>query len=195
MKFKWLQWDLNPQPLISKTKTQPFGKLGQLLVSNSKSPVKCVTLNSRPCQARTAFPNISFDETLFYLFTICVKNCGRRFYTINDTYARVCVPDEVKSMNATVFYLVTGIYETRFIVQNKSCKYKCRLNNNACNSKQKWNREGCRCECKELDNWSSCEQDYMWNLSTCDCECNKAWKINEYLDVGNYFCEKRLIGK
>ena len=48
---------------------------------------------------------------------------------------------------------------------------------------------------KELDNWSSCEQDYMWNLSTCDCECNKAWKINEYLDVGNYFCEKRLIGK
>ena len=35
----------------------------------------------------------------------------------------------------------------------------------------------------------------MWNPSTCNCECNKACKINEYLDIKNYSCEKRLIGK
>ena len=29
----------------------------------------------------------------------------------------------------------------------------------------------------------------------CDGECNKAWKINEYLDIRSCFCEKRLIGK
>ena len=35
----------------------------------------------------------------------------------------------------------------------------------------------------------------MWNPSACDWECNKACKIDEYLDVKNCSCEKRLIGK
>ena len=35
----------------------------------------------------------------------------------------------------------------------------------------------------------------MWKPKTCDSESNKAWKIDEYLDVKNYSCEKRLIGK
>ena len=29
----------------------------------------------------------------------------------------------------------------------------------------------------------------------CDCEYNKACKIDEYLDIKNCSCEKRLIGK
>ena len=35
----------------------------------------------------------------------------------------------------------------------------------------------------------------MWNPSTCDCECNKTCKIDEYLDIRNCSCEKRLFGK
>ena len=35
----------------------------------------------------------------------------------------------------------------------------------------------------------------MWNPRACDWECNKACKIDEYLDVKNCSCEKRLIGK
>ena len=62
-------------------------------------------------------------------------------------------------------------------------------------TKQKWNHNNCRCECKELDVWSSCKDDYMCNPSTCDCECNEAYKIDEYLDIKNCSCEKRLIGK
>ena len=42
--------------------------------------------------------------------------------------------------------------ETRFLVQNDSCKFKCRLNENACNSKQNWNHDEYRC-------WSSCKDD------------------------------------
>ena len=64
-----------------------------------------------------------------------------------------------------------------------------------CNSKQKWNQDECWCGCKELDDWSSCKNDYMWNPSTCDCECNKACKIDEYLNIKNCSCEKRLFGK
>ena len=32
-------------------------------------------------------------------------------------------------------------------------------------------------------------------LSTCDCEYNKACKIDEYLDIKNCSCKKRLIGE
>ena len=35
----------------------------------------------------------------------------------------------------------------------------------------------------------------MWNPSTYGCECNKACKTDEYLDIKNCTCEKRLIGK
>ena len=35
----------------------------------------------------------------------------------------------------------------------------------------------------------------MLNLSTCNCECDKACKIDEYFDIKNFSCEKRLFGK
>ena len=35
----------------------------------------------------------------------------------------------------------------------------------------------------------------MQNPSTCNCECNKACKIDEYLDIKNCQCKKRLIDK
>ena len=35
----------------------------------------------------------------------------------------------------------------------------------------------------------------MLNSSKCDCECNKAYKIDEYLNIKNCSCEKRLYGK
>ena len=64
-----------------------------------------------------------------------------------------------------------------------------------CNSKQKWNHDEYQCECTELNDWGSCKNGYIWNPSTCDCECNKACNINDYLDINNCSCEKRLIGK
>ena len=63
------------------------------------------------------------------------------------------------------------------------------------NSKQKWNHNEFRCECKKLDDWGPCKNHYMWNPSTSDCKCNKACKIDEYLDIKNCSCESLLIGK
>ena len=85
--------------------------------------------------------------------------------------------------------------ETRFLVQHELCKCKCRLNENECNSKQKWNHDDCRCECRELDHWISCKKGFKWNPSTYDCECDKARKISEYLDTKNCSCKKHLFGE
>ena len=40
--------------------------------------------------------------------------------------------------------------ETRHIKWHETCKSKCRLDAKACNSKQRWNNDKCRYECKEL---------------------------------------------
>ena len=58
------------------------------------------------------------------------------------------------------------VHETRFLVQNESCKCKCGLNKSVCKSMQKWSQDEYRCEYKELDDWSSCKNDDIWNLST-----------------------------
>ena len=97
--------------------------------------------------------NKNSDETLFYQFTVSVNKCGGSCNTI----ARVRVPNKVKNMNVKVFKIMSGVNETRFLVQHESCECKCRLNEKVCYLKEKWNHNECRCECKELDGCSSFE--------------------------------------
>ena len=40
--------------------------------------------------------------------------------------------------------------ETRPIKWHKTCKCQCRLDVSACHNKKRWNKDKCRCECKEL---------------------------------------------
>ena len=35
----------------------------------------------------------------------------------------------------------------------------------------------------------------MWNPITCDYQCSKACKVDNYLNIKNYSCKKRLIDK
>ena len=44
---------------------------------------------------------------------------------------------------------MSGVNETRFLVQHESCKRKYGLNENFCDSKQKCNLNKCRCEFRE----------------------------------------------
>ena len=69
----------------------------------------------------------------------------------------------------------------------------CRLDAIICNTKQRWNSEKCRCECKELIDKYVWDKGYAWNLSNCECECDKSCDIGEYLDYENCKCRKRLV--
>ena len=40
--------------------------------------------------------------------------------------------------------------ETRFIKWHEKYKRKCRLDAIVCNNKERWNKNKCRCECKEV---------------------------------------------
>ena len=50
--------------------------------------------------------------------------------------------------------------ETRQIKRHESCKCICRLDKIICNNKQRWNKDKCRCECKELIDKGVCEKGY-----------------------------------
>ena len=47
------------------------------------------------------------------------------------------------------------------------------------NSKQRWNEDKCRGECKELIDKGVCDKAYVWNPSNCECECHKSCNIGE----------------
>ena len=74
-----------------------------------------------------------------HLLLTSVNKCGGTCNTIDDPYAEVCIPNKVKNMNIKVINLMSGVNETRFLVQHKSWECKCGLNESVCSSKKKWN--------------------------------------------------------
>ena len=62
-----------------------------------------------------------------------------------------------------------------------------------CNNKQKWNKEKCRCECKELINKGVCNKGYTQNPSNCESECNTSCNVGEYLYYSDCKCKKQKI--
>ena len=175
-----------------------FKFIKQILVSalmffgnlSSVNPLKCISFKNQECEARPEIININSNDPIFYPFSIKTNKCSRNCNNINDPYARICTPDILKKFNAKVFNLMTLTNETRFIEWHEMCKCICRLNGIICNSKQRWNKDKCRCECKELIDKGICDKRFIWNPSNCECECNKSGNIDQYLDYSDCRCKK-----
>ena len=54
--------------------------------------------------------------------------------------------------------------ETRYIEWHETCKCECKFGENVCNNKQRWNKNKCRCECKELIDKGVCDKGFIWNV-------------------------------
>ena len=107
-------------------------------------------------------------------------------HNINYSYAKIFVLDVVKNLNVKVFNLMSRTIKTRFIEQHETCKCECKLGENVCNNKQRWNKT--KCECKELINKGVCDKGFTWNPGNSECECDKVCDIGEYLDYENCKC-------
>ena len=138
---------------------------------------------------------------MFYPYSIKINKCKGSCIIVNDPYAKLCVSDTIKNINVKVFNLMSRTNETRHIECCKTGKCKCRLDESVCNSKQRWNEDKCRCECKELIDKGISGKGFIWNPSsvnvtcsvtfTLECECNKSCDIVEYLDYKNFKCRKK----
>ena len=52
---------------------------------------------------------------MFYPYSIKINRCKGSFNTINDPYAKICVPNQIKIINVKVFNLLSRANETRHI--------------------------------------------------------------------------------
>ena len=77
-----------------------------------------------------------------------MSKCSGSCNNISYPYAKICAPNVVKSLNVKVFNLMSRTNETRFMQWHNTCKCKCKFGANLCKNKQLWNKNKCRCECK-----------------------------------------------
>ena len=61
------------------------------------------------------------------------------------------------------------------------------------NDKQHWNKDKCRCECKELDDKGVYDKGFIFNPNNCQCECDQSCNIGEYLDYSNCKYRKNYL--
>ena len=92
-------------------------------------------MNNQGCKVRPEIVNVNSDETVFFPFSIRVSKFSGSCNNINDPYAKLCVPDIIKNLNAKVFNLMSRTNETRHIEWHETCKCKCRLDARVCNNK------------------------------------------------------------
>ena len=105
-------------------------------LSNVNS-IECASMNNQECKIRPEIININTNEPVFYPYSIKINKCKVSCNTINDPYAKICVPDNIKNTNVKVSNQMSRINETRHIKWHKACKFRCRLDASACNDKQR----------------------------------------------------------
>ena len=112
--------------------------LGLTVLSSSvKGAVNCVSINNQKCKARPEIIDVSSNNPIFYPFSVKTNSSSDNCNSINDPYAKICVPDIVKNLNVKVFNLMSRTNETKSINLYETCKCICRLNKIICNNKQR----------------------------------------------------------
>ena len=86
------------------------------------SSLECVSMNNQECKTRTKIMNINNNESVFYTFSIKVNKCSRSCHNINNTSAKLCIPDVVKIINVKVFNLMSWSNQTKQLEWHKTCK-------------------------------------------------------------------------
>ena len=142
--------------------------------------LECVPVVNQKCMPRPKILDVNegIGEALFYPYSVQVNKCSGSCNTLDNPMAKLCVPGIVKRVNMQVY------------------NFLMRFNSSACNNKQIWNSDTCRCDCNEdFAGMINCTKGYTWNPSTCECQCEIWCKPGQYLDNKNCVCKNKLIGR
>ena len=97
--------------------------LGLTVLSSSiTGALNYVSVNNQECKVRSEIVDVSSNNPVFYPFSAKIKRCRGNCNSINDPYARICVPDIVKNLNVQVFNLMARSNETKSIKLHETCK-------------------------------------------------------------------------
>ena len=64
---------------------------------SSVNPLECVSMNNQECKVRPEIVNVNSNEPVFYPFSIKTSKCSSSCNNVNDPYAKLCVPDVLKT--------------------------------------------------------------------------------------------------
>ena len=74
-----------------------------IMSSFSCNVLKCVSMNNQECKVRPEVINIISNETSFCPSSVKIIKCSGICNSINNLFAKLCVPDVSKNMNIKVF--------------------------------------------------------------------------------------------
>ena len=91
--------------------------IGSLFLSSlvSTTPLSSISIINQACKVRPEIINVNRNEPVFYPFSIKTSKCSGSCNSINDPYAKICVPDIVKDFSSKVFNLMSITNQTRHI--------------------------------------------------------------------------------
>ena len=82
--------------------------LGLTVLSSSVTgALKYVSMNNQECKVRPKIIDICSNNPIFYPLSVKINRCSGDCNSINDPYAKICVPDVVKNLNVEVFNLMS----------------------------------------------------------------------------------------
>ena len=75
--------------------------------------LECVSMINQECKVRPKIDNGNSYEPVFYPFNIKTSKCSGSYGNVNDSYAKLCVPDDAENINIKVFNLMSRTNEAR----------------------------------------------------------------------------------
>ena len=63
----------------------------------SVNSLKCISMNNQECKVRPEIVNVNSNKPVFYPFSIKTSKCSSSCNNMNDPYAKLCLPDAVKT--------------------------------------------------------------------------------------------------
>ena len=70
------------------------------------SSLSCIPMNNQACKARPETINVNSNNPVFYPFSIKTSKSSANCNNINNPYAKICVPNIIKTLNVKVFDLM-----------------------------------------------------------------------------------------
>ena len=64
-------------------------------------------MKNQEYKVRPEIVNVNSKEPMFYPFSIRISRCSGGCNSINNDYAKLCVPDVIKNLNVKVFNLIS----------------------------------------------------------------------------------------
>ena len=92
--------------------------------------LECLSVVNQKCMPRPEILEINecVGEALFYPYNLLVNKCSGSCNTLENPWAKICVPNVIKGVNMQVYNFLMRLNETRNVLWHESCKCVCKLN-------------------------------------------------------------------